>query len=227
MLELIITRSHPCQMDPGDGDGEDGGELLVEESSEYDWLVVDTAFDVVTSLAAALGPDFAGLWKSFEKPILKFASSNEPLERSTAVGTIADCAKHMGSAVSNYTGTLLTVLLHRLSDEDAETKSNASYGIGQLIINSEDTNTYLPSYPAILGKLERLLQVPDSGHRMFDNAAGCVCRMITAHPDRVHIDEYLPLVVEKLPLMEDFEENAPVYGCIFDLCKGDNIRRIL
>lgn len=213
VLTLIITRSHPCQQDLGD----DEEEQAVEESSEYDWLVIDTALDVVIGLAMALGPAFGELWKIFEKPIMKFASSNESYERSTAVGVIAECTGHMGSTVSEYTANLLRLLVHRLSDEDPETKSNAAYGIGQLIAKSEDSKTYLSSYNDILSKLERLLQAQEGGHRTFDNAAGCVCRMIMAHPDRVPIGEYLPVIVERLPLTEDFEENKPIYTCIFKL----------
>ncbi len=215
ILGLIITRSHPCQQDIGDDEDEQSG----LESSEYDWLVIDTALDVIIGLAMALGPAFGQLWKIFEKPILKLASSNEPSERSTAVGVIADCSRYMGSAVSAYTSSLLTILVHRLSDEDPETKSNAAYGIGQLITNSNDSKLYLPLYKTILAKVEPLLQIQGYGHRIFDNAAGCVCRMIMAHPDRVPIDEFLPLVVNRLPLTEDYEENTPVYACIFQLCK--------
>jgi len=216
VLGMIVTRSHPCQQDLGD-DEEDQD---IEETSEFDWLVVDTALDVVIGLAMALGSSFGEIWKVFEKPVMKLASSNEAYERSTAVGVIADCTGHMGSAVTPYTASLLKLLLHRLSDEDPETKSNAAYGVGQLIINSTDNKSYLPSYTTILAKLEPLLQAQEGGHRTFDNAAGCVCRMITAHPDRVAIDDYLPLIVSRLPLTEDYEENNPIYTCIFKLCKS-------
>ncbi len=37
----------------------------------HDWLVIDTALDVVVGLAVALGPAFAELWKIFEKPVME------------------------------------------------------------------------------------------------------------------------------------------------------------
>jgi len=212
VIGTIITRSHPCQQDLGDEDEEQE----VEGSSEYDWLVIDTALDVVIGLAVALGPAFSELWKVFEKPILKFASSEaENLERSTGVGVIAECASNMEAAVSPYTAKLLTLLLKRLSDSDQETKSNAAYATGQLIFNSTDSNTYLPHYETILRKLEPMLQIKDA--RIKDNAAGCLCRMIMAHPDRVPISEVLPALVGLLPLKDDFEENSPVFQCIMKL----------
>ncbi|KAL2264525.1 hypothetical protein VTJ83DRAFT_7035 [Remersonia thermophila] len=213
VISTIITRTHPCQQDLGD---EDEAQEEVEGSSEYDWLVIDTALDAVIGLAVALGPAFAELWKIFEKPILKFAASeSENIERSTGVGVIAECAANMADAVTPYTEKLLKLLLKRLSDTDPETKSNAAYATGQLIYNSTDSNTYLPHYPTILQKLESMLQVREA--RIKDNAAGCLSRMILAHPDQIPLGDVLPALVDLLPLRDDYEENSPVYQCIFKL----------
>ncbi|ORY61794.1 armadillo-type protein [Pseudomassariella vexata] len=216
-LGCIITRAHPCQQDLGDEEEEadvQGG------TSEWDWLVIDTALDVIIGLAAALGPQFAEVWKVFEKPIMKLVSSNESIERSTAVGVIAECTAYMGAAVTPYTKSLLPAMMHRLSDEDKETKSNAAYAVGQLIYHSTDSATYLSSYVPVLSKLEPLLQISES--RLQDNATGCICRMILAHPDKVPLADVLPIIVGLLPLKEDFEENKPVYECIGKLYELQN-----
>ncbi|KAK4096515.1 ARM repeat-containing protein [Parathielavia hyrcaniae] len=215
-ITTIITRSHPCQQDMGDDDEDQE----VEGSSEYDWLVIDTALDVVIGLAVALGPGFAELWKIFEKPILRFAASeSENNERSTGVGVIAECAANMEAAVTPHTEKLLKILVKRLSDTDLETKSNAAYATGQLILNSTDSNTYLPHYNTILQKLEPMLQVQEA--RIKDNAAGCISRMTMAHPDRIPLPEVLPALVSLLPLKDDYEENSPVYECILKLYEGN------
>ena len=199
------------------GDEDDHEELEEEESSEYDWLVIDTALDVIIGMAKALGEQFGEVFKIFQKPITKFASSSTSYERSTAVGVIAECTRHMGAGVSQYTAPLLKLLTHKLTDEDPETKSNAAYAIGLLIYHSTDSATYLPSYNAILSKLEPLLQTRRA--RTLDNACGCVCRMIMAHPDKVPIADILPVLIDLLPLKEDYEENEPIFTCIAGLCK--------
>jgi NTP pyrophosphatase (non-canonical NTP hydrolase) len=199
------------------GDEED---QELAESSEYDWLTVDTALDVVIGLSVALGPQFGELWKVFEKPVMKCASSQEAVERSTAVGVIAECTAAMGSAVTPFTTQLLKLLLHRLKDEDAETRSNAAYATGLLVQHSEAANVYLPAYNEILGKLEPLLQT--SRARTLDNASGCVSRMIMKHADKVPVSEVLPVMVGLLPLKEDFEENKPIYECIVGLYQQGN-----
>lgn len=213
-LLAIITKRHPCQQDLGD----EGEEEILEESSEYDWLLIETAMEVVTCLSVALGPSFAELWKIFEKPILKYASSQESIERSAAVGTIAECVGNMAEACTPYTVSLLKLLLHRLSDEDAETKSNAVYGIGLLCEKTTNDAEILKSLGTIFSKLEPLLDAQDQA-RLLDNTAGCVSRLISKYPDKIPIAEVLPRLVELLPLREDYEENKPIYSMIVKLCK--------
>lgn len=211
---MIITRSHPCQQDLGDEEEE---VQLEEGSSEYDWLVIDTALDVVVGLAAALGPAFGELWKIFEKPILKLASSTEDLHRSTAVGTVAEIIKYAGEAITPFTESLGQAVARRLSDPDPLAKSNAAYAIGLLILNSADTGKTFPLYPQLWEKLEPLLSVTEM--RMTDNVAGAVSRMMLKNPDGSFVAEALPAVVKVLPLQEDYEENSPIYQNIFKLCK--------
>ncbi|KAH9208718.1 armadillo-type protein [Leptodontidium sp. 2 PMI_412] len=217
-VATILTKTHPCQNDMGDEDDHD--ELDEEESSEYDWLVIDTALDVIIGMAKALGEQFGEIFKVYQKAITKFASSSTNYERSTAVGVIAECTRHMGTGVTPFTAPLLKLLIHKLTDEDPETKSNAAYAIGLLIFYSTDSAAYLPSYNIILSKLEPLLQTQRA--RTLDNACGCVTRMIMAHPDKVPIDDILPVLVGLLPLKEDYEENEPIFTCIAGLYQHQN-----
>lgn len=181
-------------------------------------MAIDTALDVVIGIANALGDTFGQLWKIFEKPIMAFASGSEAYERSTAVGTIAECIKAMGNSVTPFTSNLLKLLLHRMSDEDSEAKSNAAYGIGLLQQGSKNDKEILKAFPTILSKLEPLLQTDEA--RAKDNAAGCVSRMIMRHPSSIPIDQVLPALLDILPLKSDFDENVPVYDMIVKLCKS-------
>lgn len=212
-LIAILTKRHPCQQDLGDELDE-----ALDESSEYDWLVIEVALDCVTCLSAALGESFAELWKIFEKPIMKYASGQESVERSNSVGSMADCIGNMGAAVTPFTTTLMKLLVHRLSDEDPETRSNAAYAVGMLCEKSNDVQEILKNFPTIFTKLEPMLHEQQQA-RMLDNAAGCISRMIMRHPEHVPLQQVLPRLVELLPLREDFDENQPVYTMLMKLCK--------
>lgn len=222
-----MQKQHPCQKDEDDLDGD---EPIDEESAEYDWLVIETALEVVAALSTALGEQFGGLWKIFETPIMKYASSQEHFERSSSVGTIADCVESMGAACTPYTSKMMRIFVKRLSDEDPETKSNAAFGTGLLCEKSTNAKEVLSNYGTILGKLEPLLDVSksapsgtgDAYARLLDNAAGCLSRMIKKSPQNIPLEEVLPRLVKILPLKEDYDENGPVYDMLVSLYQQGN-----
>ncbi|RPB24422.1 ARM repeat-containing protein [Terfezia boudieri ATCC MYA-4762] len=217
-IQIILRKQHTCQLDLEEEEEEEQPDL--QESAEYDWILIDTAMDVSLGLAAALGPAYRELFTLFEKPILKYASSSESTERNTSVGVIADSIRYMEASCTQYTPQLMKVLLHRLSDEDPETKSNAAYAVGLLCLKSQNAQETLKYYNTILQKLEPLLQIQH--HRLLDNACGCLARMIMAHPEAIPISDVLPQLVQQLPLKEDFDENAPIYEMFVQLYKASN-----
>ncbi|PYH92500.1 ARM repeat-containing protein [Aspergillus ellipticus CBS 707.79] len=217
MITDIITKKHPCQLEFGP---EEETLEAGEETSEFDWVVVDTGLDVVSGMAAALGESFAELWKVFEKTILRYAGSTEALERATAVGVIAECINGMGGACTQYTASFLKLLVHRLSDEDPQTRSNAAYAVGRLIEHSNAKDQIAKEIPTILSRLEGCLQMNVS--RLQDNATGCLSRMILNYRENVPIKEVLPVLVSILPLKNDYEENDPLYRMICQMYKWED-----
>ncbi|KAI9790991.1 MAG: hypothetical protein M1816_004558 [Peltula sp. TS41687] len=211
ILVAILGKQHSCQQDLGEDNDMDS----LQESSEYDWLVIDNALDVIMSLSTALGQTFAELWKIFEKPVLKYAGSSDAIERSSSIGAIAECMGNLKEAVTPFTSTLLKVLLRRLTDEDPQTKSNAAFAMGLLCEHSQKTGEIQQSYGNILSKVEMMFYQQEAS--MNDNAAGCVSRMILKHPDRVPLDDILPLLVDCLPLKQDYAENEAIWKMIFRL----------
>ena len=173
--------------------------------------------DVISGLAAALGPSFKELWQTFEKQVLRYASSGESLERASACGVLAEIITGMEGAITPYTSKIMQILLKRLGDEDAQTKSNAAYAVGRLVEMSNDTATVTKAYPAIMQKLEGLLRIKEC--RCMDNAAGCVARLILKHREKAFVPDVLPALVNSavLPLKEDYQENGPVWKMIVAL----------
>jgi hypothetical protein len=208
----LISKKHTCQQDFGD---DEELQEVMGETSEFDWIVIDRALDVVSGLAAALGPDFPELWKIFEKSVLRFISSSENIERATGVGVLAEVIAGMKDSVTPLTGRFLPLLLKRLADEDLQTKSNAAYATGRLIEATNDASI-VSQFPTIMQKLEPCLQQEVS--RLPDNATGCLSRMILKQHDKVPIADVLPAIVNVLPLKNDYEENEPLYKMIAQLC---------
>lgn len=214
MITDIITKKHPCQLEYAEDDDNDAA-----ETSEFDWIVVDTALDVVSGMAAALGESFAAIWKVFEKVVLRYAGSSESIERATAVGVLAECINGMGAAASQFAPSFSKLLVHRLSDEDPQTKSNAAYAVGRLVEHSS-SNEIVAEFPTILSRLEQCLHQDVS--RLQDNATGCLSRMILKHRENVPIKEVLPVLIGILPLKNDYEENDPLFRMICQMYKWED-----
>lgn len=214
----LITKKHACQTGMDDEDLDDD-EL---DTTELEWIVIDNAMDVISGLAAALGPSFTELWKVFQKQVLTYASSGENIQRQTACGVLAEVITGMESAVTPHTSTIMQLLLRRLGDEDAQTKSNAAYAIGRLVEKSDDNATVTKAYPAIMQKLENMLGTKEA--KCMDNAAGCISRLIMKHKSKVPVDEVLPALVNSgvLPLKEDFQENEPLWKMIVQLYRDQD-----
>ncbi|TGZ78217.1 putative importin beta-4 subunit [Ascodesmis nigricans] len=213
-LVLVLQKQHPCQIDEDDLEEHD---IETLESAEYDWAVIDAAMEVCLGLAEALGEQYAEVWKIVSPHVIKYASSQDSRERSTAVGVVAESVKHMGASVTPFTKKILQLLMHRLSDEDGDTKANSIYAIGVLAISSQDNAEIVGAYQKIFGKLERVLSGGETHQRVLDNTAGCVSRMVLAHADQVPLQELLNALVGLLPLKEDFEENEPVFDMLYAL----------
>ncbi|EEH47462.2 uncharacterized protein PADG_03546 [Paracoccidioides brasiliensis Pb18] len=217
MVTTIITKQHPSQQDFS---VDDDDRAALEELCEFDWVVIDTALDVISGLAIALGSSFLGLWPHFEQSVLQYAASSEPLERSTATGVIADIIFGLDDAITPFTSKFLQLLLHRLGDEDLQTKSNAAYAIGRLVEKSNDDAEITKTYPTILEILEPCLHIADA--RLKDNASGCLSRMILKHRNNVPVADVLSALIDVLPLKNDFEENEPVFRMICQLYKWED-----
>ena len=213
LVDTIINKQHPAQQD-FDADDEDTAAL--EESSEFDWLVIDTGLDVICGLAMALGADFINLWPQFEKVVLKYATSSESLERSAAVGVLAEVITGLGDAVTPLTSVFLQIILRRLTDEEFQTRSNACYAMGRLVEKSSADQEIISAFPSILEKLDACLPIKEA--RLPDNAAGCLARMILKHRNSIPTTDVLPAIVGVLPLTKDYDENDPVYRMICQMC---------
>lgn len=219
ITKSLMNKEHQCQFDPAEGD--EGNELEGQENSESEWVVIDTAMDNISGLAAALGPQFGTeIWPQFEKSVYKYCSSSQKNERAAATGCLAEIIKGAGPGVSKSTDRMMTILLKRMSDEDWQCRSNAAYAIGILCEKSTDKKTVLSKFGSIFQKLQQMF-----GHRekrANDNAAGCLARMIMSHMEHVPLESVIPTFVESLPMNDDIEENPPVWKCLRGLYQSGN-----
>ncbi len=68
-------------------------------------------------------------------------------------------------------------------------------------------------FPQILQNLSQLM-THKSAPSVQDQIVGSMCRLILANKELVPLQDVLPVVLNKLPLREDFDEYLPVYQMI-------------
>ena len=215
-LLLILRSEHPCQF-------VDSSELDLNENedlAELDALVISSAADAVGALTAAVGPQFESYCNQFLPLISKFYKKSKPLsDRSMAIGAVAEIVEGLEHGVSAFTADLLNLFLKALVDEEDEVRSNSAFGIGMLCLFS--AVDLKPQLPIILDKLHPLL-MSKSTTNLKDNACGALCRLIIKYQDSVPLDIAVPLVLDCLPLQNDYQENTPIFKTLVALLNSGN-----
>ncbi|EJD51758.1 ARM repeat-containing protein [Auricularia subglabra TFB-10046 SS5] len=217
MVVQVLDKKSLCQNDP---DEETSGAEAEEEQAELDSVLIQAAGDLVAGLAVALGPDFGRLFVMFFPKISKYYKKKSSLmDRSSAIGVLAEILAGMKSAVTPFTQDVLQLLGKALVDPEPEVVNNACFAVGLVIEHSEVdlSSQYLP----LLGTL-RPLFAPAEGSKApvytaRDNAAGAVARMIIRNSAAVPLDQVLPVIIGILPLEADPIENKTVFRALLTL----------
>ncbi|CAG5114577.1 unnamed protein product, partial [Candidula unifasciata] len=206
-MKEIFTHKVACQ----DQDDEN------EDEAEFDSMLIESAGDVLPVMARIMGGEnFLPFFTSFVHDLLKrLKETSSTAEKSFAVGTLAEVIEACGSAVGSvFTNTLYPVFTRMTTDEDEEVRSNSVFALGVLAVNGGDV--MVSHYTDVLKTLFSVMST-ESNPRVLDNVCAAVCRMIWYSPQNVPLAQVLPVVLQLLPLKEDFEENVTVFTCLLKL----------
>jgi hypothetical protein len=214
LLEVFEKKSI-CQQAYDDGDYDEEEDDLESES-----LLISSAGDLVAALCETVGPNFSNYFKVYLPLIAKYYKPTKTqTEKSMAVGCLGECVAGIKSAVTPFTDRLLEIFTKACGDEDELVRSNAAFALGTLTLHTQvDLSEHYHTLLTALSPLFNNQTLPNT----VDNAAGAVARLILAHPEAVPLDQVLPTFTNSLPLKADFEENVPVFDCLFKLFSANN-----
>ncbi|KAL0422282.1 UNVERIFIED_CONTAM: hypothetical protein Slati_3251100 [Sesamum latifolium] len=201
---VLLREEASCQLIESDSEIDD-------DDKEHDEVLMDAVSDLLPAFAKAMGAQFAPIFSKLFEPLMKFAKqSRPPQDRTMVVATLAEVAQHMGAPIAGYIDAVMHLVLKELGSPDATNRRNAAFCVGELCKNGGNSVLKYPS----------MCQNPDNAVR--DNAAGAVARMIMVHPESIPLNQVLPVLLQVLPLKEDYEESTSVYGCICNLVLSSN-----
>lgn len=211
-MKEAFTHKLACQ--DGDTSEED------EEQAEFDLMLIESAGDVLPAMAKILGGEmFLPFFRSFLVDLLKrLKETSSVAERSFAVGTLAEILLACGQVSVNFIDPLYPLFMKMIKDEDEEVRSNSVFALGVLLANSGDK--LFQHYTEVLKVLFALLS-KESNPRVMDNICAATCRMIMTNKSALPLQQVLPVIVQCLPLKEDFEENENVFNCLLHLYSTD------
>ncbi|CAM6083186.1 unnamed protein product [Calypogeia fissa] len=206
----LLKQQAICQMtDETDSEGD-------EEEGEHDEILMDAVTDLLPAMGSCMGSAFEPYFRQFFEPLMKFTGhSKPPSDRTMAIACVAEVANKIGSVIVPYVDVVMPVALKELRSPEPTNRRNAAYCVGELC--KHGGGNVLPYYQNILVGMYPLFAESETDDGVRDNAAGAVARMIGAHPQAIPLNQVLPVFIKSLPLKEDIEESASVYGCLCDL----------
>ncbi|XP_064599081.1 importin-4-like isoform X2 [Liolophura sinensis] len=213
VIKKIFSHKTSCQ------DGDEGDDA--DQEAEYDGMLIECAGDILPAMARVMGgQNFLPILSNFLPDLLrKLRETSSVPERSFAIGTLAETVEACGSASSSLVDVLYPVFMKGLRDEDEEVRSNAAYAVGILVSNGG--HNLHPHYPEVLKTLFDVLGKESNG-RVIDNICAAACRLVSVNSGAVPLDQVIPVIVQCLPLKEDYDEQATVFRCLTQMYTSGN-----
>lgn len=205
----VFSSKIACQFNDDSGEDDAG-----EDESEYFVALYELAGDVLPKFGAALQPQEFAMYFGRVIPLLinklEKARNNEDLqaERSLVYGTLSESFAALQGCTQTWFDSLLPIYLAGIQDEYEQARQNAIFGLGELVLYSED-KAY-SQFPQVLQALSQIVAV-EQHPSVLDNICGALARLIISNSGLVPLDHVLPVFIQKLPLREDFVENKTVF----------------
>lgn len=137
-ISEVMNNKVACQFsDPDDEEVED---------SEYDEAILEAAGDLLPRLGNAMTPqEFAMYFGRINTALvekLEKSKRNEDASSSRAftIGVISECFKPLKEYTATWLPTYLPLLISGIQDECDEVRNNAVFGIGELVLNSDEAS---------------------------------------------------------------------------------------
>ncbi|XP_076928217.1 uncharacterized protein LOC143592100 [Bidens hawaiensis] len=199
---------------------EPGSDIKVYDPGQNE-VLMDAVTDLLPVLSKTMGSNFEPIFAILFYPLMEFADgSSSSKDWTMVVACLAEVTQNMGPMIADYVNPLMPFVLKELASSSATNRRNAAFCLGELCKNGGDCS--LKYFDDALHCLYPLFEESEPDGAVKDNAAGAVAKMIMAHQDSVPLNQVLPMLLQVLPLKEDYEESVPVYTCICDLILSSN-----
>lgn len=202
------------------GDGNNPGELD-ELDSENDTLPIEYAGNVVSNLSYVLPPQVFTEYFISLVPLLKklMSKDSSDLLRAAGLAITGESAKGLGENASGLCEVMFSLVLPLVEDEDDTVRNNAVFALGEIAFYGKES--VYKYYPIILNTFSQVV-TKEQRSKVLDNVYGALARMIITNIEGIPLDHVVPVMINYLPLHEDFVENLTVFKCLVYLYENGN-----
>lgn len=214
---LIMNEKAPCQKELS-GDG-----LADDEENDHDNIVMDSASDLIGTLAKTIGDQMIPFFDQLQKPLMRFMKPARPFsDRAMAIGCYAEVLLEFGPSALKYVDTLMPLIKIGLADQMESVRRNSAYCVGVLVqatglaLAPHFLSILQALYPLCTRSVEKMAS--DTGGADVDNALSSVARIIiVGKAALIPLAQVLPVMLAALPLRSDTSEGPNIYGCLIEL----------
>ena len=220
---LFLSEKAPCQvLNKAEKSNEED-----EDDDDHDHVVIDSVSDLIGCLARLMGNDFVQYFDSFHPLLMKFTKpARAPSDRVMAIGCYSEVFEEIDGVHSlKYLEAVMPVIHAGLSDANENCRRNGAYCIGILVEKSE--KALVPHFLHFLQWLHPVCVRKNSeksdyvGGADIDNAVSAVAKMIHVAPEAVPLAQVLPVMLNALPLREDYDEGTVIFSTFFKLLQAN------
>jgi hypothetical protein len=220
IILLFLSEKAPCQLLNKAEKSDDGEE---NDDDDHDHVVIDSVSDLIGCLARLMGNDLVQYFDSFHPLLLKFTKpARVPADRIMAIGCYSEVFEEFESAsILKYIEVLLPILHTNLNDTNENLRRNCAYCIGVLVEKTD--KALVPHFLTFLQWLHPVCVRKESakadyvGGADIDNAVGAVAKMIHVAPEAIPLAQVLPVMLNALPMKEDYDEGTVVFSTFYKL----------
>ncbi|XP_022173439.1 importin-4-like [Myzus persicae] len=202
------------------GDVNNPGELD-ELDSENDTLPIEYAGNVVSNLSYVLPPQVFTEYFISLVPLLKKLMSKESsdLLRAAGLAITGESVKGLGENAGGLCEVMFSLVIPLVEDEDDTVRNNAVFALGEIAFYGKES--VYKYYPIILNTFSQVV-TKEQRSKVLDNIYGALARMIITNIEGIPLDHVVPVMINYLPLHEDFVENLTVFKCLVYLYEIGN-----
>ncbi|KAK9504651.1 hypothetical protein O3M35_010937 [Rhynocoris fuscipes] len=199
-------------------------EQLEDEDNDDNYTLGKIA-DILHALFVTYKEDFFPYFDLIIGHFIKMIGSDQPWsDRQWGLCVFDDVIEFGGPACVKYQQYFLRPIIEGISDKNAAVRQAAAYGCGTLALNGGPA--FAGTCAEVLPRLAEMINDPESRSEdninATENAISAVTKILQKNNTNVNVDEILPHWLSWLPVWEDTDEAAFVYGYLCHLIETNN-----